>query len=158
MPFKLEGSCHCGKVKYSCDSNTPYPYQHCTCSICRKVGGFMGSVNIMGLTSTLTIEGEEYLKSYTPKGNGIAGPIASKRFFCGECGSMLWLHDDTWKEWVYPFASSIDVTLPTPPEILVVLRASCPKYVPIPEGAETEEAYREESIEDWHKKRGLWID
>jgi hypothetical protein len=59
----LHGSCHCRKVAYTLESNTPVPYQLCQCSICRKVGGYMGSVNIMGNTPSLKfLRGEELLK------------------------------------------------------------------------------------------------
>ena len=34
--MKLNGSCHCGAVKFSVESHTPYPYMRCYCSICRK--------------------------------------------------------------------------------------------------------------------------
>jgi hypothetical protein len=35
----------------------------CQCSICRKVGGFMGSVNMMGNTNTFKIiRGEDKIK------------------------------------------------------------------------------------------------
>jgi len=45
----LEGSCHCGAVTFSLDTETPYPYMRCYCSICRKTGGGGGfAVNIMG--------------------------------------------------------------------------------------------------------------
>ncbi len=81
----------------------------------------------------------------TRRSDGSPAKIArSKRFFCGECSSMLWLHDDEWKQvrrgvewlilhqtlystnntnptllpthhqWVYPFASSIDSPNPLP--------------------------------------------
>lgn len=59
---------------------------------------------------------------------------------------------------VYPFASSIDVPLPKAPETLVVLRSSCPEHVPLPENAIVKEIYNDQSIEEWHKSRGLWID
>ena len=35
----LEGSCHCGAVRFSVKSHTPQPYMHCYCSICRKTAG-----------------------------------------------------------------------------------------------------------------------
>ncbi len=45
----LEGSCHCGAVKFSVESYTPYPYMRCYCSICRKTAGGGGyTINIMG--------------------------------------------------------------------------------------------------------------
>ena len=39
MPMRLEGSCRCGAISFSVDSHTPYPYQRCYCSICRKSAG-----------------------------------------------------------------------------------------------------------------------
>ena len=35
----LEGSCHCGKVHYTVESHTPYPFNRCYCSTCRKLDG-----------------------------------------------------------------------------------------------------------------------
>jgi hypothetical protein len=35
----LEGSCHCGAIRFQVESETPYPYQACYCSICRKTAG-----------------------------------------------------------------------------------------------------------------------
>jgi hypothetical protein len=52
--MKLEGSCHCGAVKFRLESNTPMPYQRCYCSICRKTQGGGGyAINIMGWADTL---------------------------------------------------------------------------------------------------------
>ena len=49
MPMKLAGSCHCGAVKFTVVSHTPYPFMRCYCSICRKTGGGGGyAINIMG--------------------------------------------------------------------------------------------------------------
>jgi hypothetical protein len=47
---KLNGSCHCKAVRFSLESETPYPYMHCYCSICRKTAGGGGfAVNIMAI-------------------------------------------------------------------------------------------------------------
>ena len=35
----LKGSCHCRAVRFSVQSETPYPYLWCYCSICRKTDG-----------------------------------------------------------------------------------------------------------------------
>ena len=35
----LDGSCHCGSVKFSVRSAEPYPFMRCYCSICRKTAG-----------------------------------------------------------------------------------------------------------------------
>jgi hypothetical protein len=37
--MRLEGSCHCGAVRFRVESHTPYPYMRCYCSICRKTQG-----------------------------------------------------------------------------------------------------------------------
>ena len=63
--LKLEGSCHCGAVRFSVLSHTPIPYMHCYCSICRKTAGGGGSaINIMGEAGTLAVSGEEHLSVY----------------------------------------------------------------------------------------------
>src|SRR5215510_5287236 len=60
MPMTLEGSCRCGAVRFTVESHTPYPYQRCYCSICRKQDGGGGyAINIMGDADTLKVEGED---------------------------------------------------------------------------------------------------
>ena len=68
--MKLEGSCHCGAVRFNLVSRTPYPYNLCYCSICRKTAGGGGfAINIMGIADTLEIEGEENITIYRAAGN-----------------------------------------------------------------------------------------
>ena len=51
------GSCRCGAVRFSVASHTPYPYQLCYCSICRKTAGGGGfAINIMGDARTLAVD------------------------------------------------------------------------------------------------------
>ncbi len=38
----LEGSCHCGSVKFSVESAEPVPFMRCYCSVCRKTAGSVG--------------------------------------------------------------------------------------------------------------------
>lgn len=46
--MKLQGSCHCGAVKFTVEIQTPQPFMHCYCSICRKTQGGSGAcINIM---------------------------------------------------------------------------------------------------------------
>ncbi|KAG8734267.1 phosphoprotein phosphatase PP4 catalytic subunit [Ceratobasidium sp. 423] len=123
-----------------------------------SVGGYMGSVNIMALTKSLSIEGESNVKFYIPKHSETGEPLKSKRFFCQNCGSMLWLHDPTWNEWIYPFASAIDTPLPKAGKTLSIMRSSCPEYVPVPEGSVVLQQYNDEGIEQWHKSHGVWVD
>ena len=68
MAKKLEGSCRCGAVHFSVMSHTPYPYQLCYCSICRKTAGGGGfAINLMGDYKTLKVRGGRRSASSAPK-------------------------------------------------------------------------------------------
>ncbi|KIK75401.1 hypothetical protein PAXRUDRAFT_835688 [Paxillus rubicundulus Ve08.2h10] len=163
MPIILEGSCHCGAVRFKVASSTPVPYQLCTCSICRKVGGVGGSINLGAHAKTLEItQGEEYIGVYKAvmnrdtKNETIA---SSERNFCTRCSSMLWLYDEDWPELLHPFASVIDSPeLEAPNELVVIKTDSKPNYVRLPEDPKRlYKHYGADSIEDWHKKHGKYI-
>ncbi|ODN81616.1 hypothetical protein L202_02023 [Cryptococcus amylolentus CBS 6039] len=170
MPVLLEGTCHCKAVKYTVESNTPVPFQLCQCSICRKVGGYMGSVNIMGNTNTLNImRGKDKIKVYIApvKLDENDKPVEmgnSKRSFCTECSSMLWNYHDEWPDWIYPFASTIDKPDPLPAvpdttHLIAIKRECCPSHVPAPEGAKVYEGYGPgKGIEEWHKTYKAWVE
>ena len=146
----LKGSCHCGAVRFSVQSETPYPYQHCYCSICRKTAGGGGyAINVMGKAETMKVKGRTSIYHATR-----GGP---DRHFCPKCGSALWLWDRRWAQWLYPFASAIDTKLPVPKERQHVMLGSKANWVTVPKGR-NERRFREfskESIIDWHRKRGL---
>jgi hypothetical protein len=146
----LKGSCHCGAVRFSLASETPYPYLHCYCSICRKTAGGGGcAINIMGITGTFRKRGRTRVYRAT-RGGG-------QRHFCPKCGSALWVWDRRWPEWIYPFASAIDTPLPVPKARQHILIDSKANWVPVPKGPQ-EKRFREypsEGIADWHRKRGL---
>jgi len=58
----LEGSCHCGAVRFSVESHTPVPYMRCYCSVCRKTAGGGGyAINLMAEAETLIVEGMEHV-------------------------------------------------------------------------------------------------
>ncbi|OWZ41110.1 hypothetical protein C343_05067 [Cryptococcus neoformans C23] len=170
MPILLEGTCHCKAVKYTVQSNTPVPFQLCQCSICCKVGGYMGSVNMMGNTKTLNIiRGKDKIKVYVAalefdENDKPTKMGTSKRSFCTECSSMLWNYHDEFPDWIYPFASSIDKPNPLPsiPEsasLICIKRDSCPEHVPVPAGAKVYDDYGPgNSIEGWHKENKRWAD
>jgi hypothetical protein len=146
----LKGSCHCGAVRFSVRSETPYPYMYCYCSICRKTAGGGGyAINIMGKADTLKVKGRT--KIYRAMRGG------AERHFCPKCGSALWAWDRRWAEWVYPFASAIDTPLPAPQERQHIMLDSKANWVAVPKG-KREKRWREfpkEAIIDWHRKRGL---
>ena len=159
MPALLKGSCRCGCVRFEVASNTPVPYQLCYCTICRKQQGGGGyAINLGADAATLRIEGEEHLGLYRAE---IEDEVSTgERRFCRECGSALWLYDPTWPELVHPFASAIDTELPVAPQrVHIMLQYKASWVEPnIRKGDAAFDVYPDESIADWHRQRGLWVD
>lgn len=152
--MKLEGSCHCGAVKFRLESNTPMPYQRCYCSICRKTQGGGGySINIMGWADSLEIEGEENIRVYHAVIDGEESPL--ERRFCGKCGSALWVYHEKWPDLVHPFASAIDTPLPVPPETVHIMLDFKADWVEAPSGPGHVHfgLYPDKSIEVWHDRQ-----
>ncbi len=162
--MKLEGSCHCGAVRFRVSSKTPYPYNWCYCSICRKTAGGGGyAVNIMAEAASLEVEGEEHITVYRSARNDRESYEAdglgfSRRHFCSRCGSALWVHNPTWPDLIHPFASAIDSDLPRTPEPYAIMTEHAAPWAEIPEGATQFDRYPDGGIEDWHKARGLYGD
>jgi hypothetical protein len=165
MPMLLEGSCHCQAVRFTVMSHTPYPYQLCYCSICRKTAGGGGyAINIMGDVRTLDVKGRKAIRVYRARLGGEDGgsceTSTGERNFCARCASALWLFDPTWPDLVHPFASAIDTPLPVPPvrtHLMLRYKASWVK----PAIARRDlrfDLYPEQSIEEWHKQHELWVD
>lgn len=166
--MKLQGSCHCGGVQFSVESQTPYPYMRCHCQVCRKTQGGGGfAINIMGQANSLSVSGEANLSVYRARAGQIDGAAAGdglsslRRHFCKRCGSALWCADTNWPDWVYPFASAIDTPLPRPPEWAHIMLSSAPSWVPIPAADDSHRhfpGYPDQAIIDWHRTRGLLVD
>jgi len=165
MSTTLEGSCHCGAVRFTVESHTPVPYQRCYCSICRKQQGGGGyAINLGAIADTLEIEGEDALGTYRARisddeHEGCELSTGERRF-CTQCGAALWLFDPTWPELVHPFASAIDTELPAPPSsVHLMLKYKAGWVQPaIAPGDQSFDLYPELSIDDWHKANGVWID
>ena len=165
MPQTLEGSCRCGAVRFRCDSHTPQPYQRCYCSICRKTAGGGGyAINLGADARTLKVEADGDAKQVFHAeimGDGGACHLSTaERHFCARCAAALWLFSPEWPELIHPFASAIDSALPTPPASVHMMLRSKPSWVEPQVGAGDAcfDLYPDESIEDWHRKRGLWVD
>ena len=70
----------------------------------------------------------------------------------------------------HPHASAIDTPLPTPPENQHFLVEFAPPWVEIPPNSDHDTVHRVaglpmeeiiqqlESLDDWHRNRGLWVD
>jgi hypothetical protein len=161
--MKLEGSCHCQSVQFEVESYTPYPYMRCYCSICRKTAGGGGyAINIMGQAKTLKVKGKRAVKIYHAILNRThpAKPKRSsgERHFCKHCGSCLWIYDKQWPQWIYPFASAINTSLPTPPEVKHIMLDYAANWCDIPKRKKDRlfKQYSKQSIENWHKQHGLY--
>lgn len=156
--MNLEGSCHCGAVRFSLEAESPCPYLKCYCSICRKVAGGGGyAINIGGSMESLRVEGSEHISVYEtgPSPEGADGPRG--RRFCSKCGSALWNYDPRWPELVHPFASAMDSPLPLPPQTVHIMLGSKANWVNpcVAEGDLEHEEYPEESLAQWHARHGF---
>jgi hypothetical protein len=111
--MRLEGSCHCGAVKFRVESVHPYPYQRCYCSICRKTQGGGGyAINLGADSASLRVTGRQHVTIYHARmkdpGDARAHRSPAERHFCSVCGSALWLYDDRRPELIHTLASAID--------------------------------------------------
>ena len=164
MPKLLEGSCRCGAVTFRLQSHTPHPYQLCYCSICRKTAGGGGfAINIMGDHQTLEVTGKRAIRIYHAEirdDDGRCHTSSGERNFCSKCATALWMYDAEWPDLVHPFASAIDTALPKPPSKVHLMLRFKPSWV-VPDFGRGDAKFREYpklSIEQWHRKRGLWVD
>ena len=162
--MRLEGSCHCRAVQFSVEAHSPVPFMHCHCSICRKTAGSGGyAINLGADAATLTVSGQEHVAIYhAVMRDEEAGQRETRspagRHFCRLCGSALWLWDPRWPELVHPHASAIDTPLPKPPEVVEMGLAWAPPWVDVPDGSGHPHfaEFPSESLEEWHKRHGLW--
>lgn len=165
MPLRLEGSCHCGAVRFAVESHAPQPYQRCYCAVCRKTAGGGGyAVNVVGVAASLEVEDPDgarrVYRAEFVDAEGTRFTSSAERSFCGLCASALWIWDPRWPELVHPFASAFDTELPVPPEGTHVLLESRASWV-VPQLGAGDACFEEapaESIEDWHRARGLWVE
>ena len=173
--MQLKGSCHCGAVKFSLQSDSPVPFMHCYCSICRKTAGSGGyAINLGGDASTMKVTGKKNITRFhaliRDKDALIRekdAPIREKgkratrspawRHFCKKCGSPLWLWDRRWPELIHPHASAIDTPLPKPPEVVEAALAYAANWVDVPKGKKHVhcQEWPGESLREWHERHRL---
>jgi hypothetical protein len=155
----LEGSCHCGAVRFSVEAPHPYPFNLCYCSICRKTAGSGGfAINLGAEAATLKVSGEEHIRSFHAilHDEGDARSPGERKF-CGLCGTALWLWDPRWPELLHPHAGAIDTDLPVPPERTHLMLGSKANWVEPCVGPKdkTFDGYPDESLAAWHQRLGL---
>ena len=160
--MKLEGSCHCGGVRFALRSAHPYPFNYCYCSICRKTAGGGGyAINLGADNSTLQVQGQQNITVYRARipdqNSGAMVESPARRHFCCICGSALWVWDPRWPELIHPFASAIDTDLPVPAQHTHLMLGSKASWVELRQGDDDKlfEGYPDESIAEWHIRLGL---
>lgn len=160
--MRLEGSCHCGDVRFTVHSAHPQPFNLCYCSICRKTAGGGGyAINLSGDHNTLEVSGRDAINVYRSKvRNEETGEITTshcERSFCMKCGSALWVWSPNWPDLVHPFASAIDSPLPVPPERTHLMLGSKASWVNVCDGPNDKQfnEYPDESLAEWHQRLGL---
>ncbi len=155
MPMPLAGSCRCGTVSFEVASHTPVPYQLCYCGVCRKTAGGGYAINLGADARTLRHHGRTRVW-HAPLDTG---PSPAERHACERCATSLWLFDPRWPELVHPLAAAIDTVLPAAPSRVHIMLRFRPAWVPALVGP-ADEAFDElpaQSIEEWHRTRGLWV-
>lgn len=155
--MQLQGSCHCGAVRFSVEAHEPTPFMRCYCSICRKTAGTGGfAINLGADKATLQVQGREHLSVYRARMED-GSRSSGERHFCRHCGTALWLWDPTWPDLVHPHAGAIDTPLPVPPSSTHMMLGSRPAWVEAhvqPQDARFDE-YPDESLAEWHERHGL---
>lgn len=152
----LQGSCHCGAIRFEVESAHPYPYNLCYCSICRKTAGGGGfAINLGAASDSLRVEGDIETAVYHAVVDGRESP--AERHFCPRCASSLWIYDPRWPELLHPFASAIDTELPHPPERTHLMLGSKAGWVEAVTGPDDRcfDEYPDESIAEWHQRLRL---
>ena len=155
--MQLRGSCQCGKVDFRVESDTPYPFMFCYCSICRKTTGALTS-NIMGKRATLKVRGRRHLRVHhaVMRARGRRATRSDgERWFCVRCGTHLYVLDDRWPDGVWPNAAAIDTKLPVPPEHVELMLRYKPAWVPTVGDGDRFPEYPKLSIAEWHEQHGL---
>ena len=158
--MRLQGSCHCRKVKFSVEAAEPVPFMRCYCSICRKTAGAGGfAINLGAGVQGMKVTGQRYLGIYRARieEEGRQRTSEARRYFCAKCGSALWVWDPRWPELVHPHAGAIDTPLPEAPENVHMMLGSKANWVPV-EGGPSDarfDAYPRRSLREWHEARGL---
>ena len=154
--MQLDGSCHCGAVRFSVKAYAPVPFLRCYCSICRKTAGGGGyAINLGATADTLQVQGNENITVFHATVDG--GESPAERRFCSRCGSALWLSDPRWPDLVHPFASAIETPLPEAPECVHMMLDSKANWVRVDarQGEQRHSEYPPQSLEEWHRAHRL---
>jgi len=104
----ITGHCECGQVSYEIDSDIN-DFSHCHCSQCRRLHG-APYVTFAGVARDgfRFVSGESGVKVY-------ASSDKNDRYFCGECGSQIYVDAKEEPEVLYICMGTVDGNPPRPP-------------------------------------------
>lgn len=113
----------------------------------------------MGIAATLKIRGKRQLRSFHARIREPGKPTRvskARRWFCGTCGSHLYLSDERWPLGVWPNASAIDTPLPQPKALISIMTQFKPTWVPswLVKHGKSYPRFPKLSIAAWHEQEG----
>ena len=148
------GQCLCGKVAFEIDVPARWAWHDHSAGSRRAHGAAYATYVGSWRKRFRVTSGQGAITRYEDKAT------KTVRSFCKHCGTPLWVSDEQWPELVHPFASAIDTELPKAPSSVHLLLRDKASWVEPQIGLNDDrfEGYPELSIEDWHKKYGLWIE
>lgn len=126
---RLEGSCHCGAVRFEVTEDFS-AVRICHCTTCKKLSGGAGTTNGRARTDTVrVVAGEELIRTYQPD-------EGSSKSFCSQCGSNLF--GGGWPESEYSSVriSAIDSPFDRKPEAHTYVRSVAPWEILSDDGLE----------------------
>ena len=101
---KLDGSCLCGSVTYTCDAD-PIASANCHCRDCQKSSGAAFSTVVLVPADALKISGESLAVFRT---TGDDHGEEAQRHFCTNCGSQVVTASDAFAGVVFLKAGTLD--------------------------------------------------
>jgi hypothetical protein len=123
---KLDGSCLCGKVTYTCAAE-PLAVAACHCTDCQRQTGTSFSIIVGVPRDALHIQGDS-LASFTTVGTD-TGQEVSRRF-CPECGSPVMSLADAMPELAFIKAGTLHDTSWLDPQLHVWCDSAQP-WIPL---------------------------
>jgi hypothetical protein len=123
---RLEGSCLCGNVTYSCDAE-PLATAVCHCTDCQKQSGTAFSIIVAVPRDALRIEGDS-LSTFTTVGTDTGKDTA--RQFCRACGSPIVSIGEAMPQLAFIKAGTLDDTSWLEPQMHVWSDSAQP-WVPL---------------------------
>ncbi|MFT5504092.1 MAG: hypothetical protein ACI845_002915 [Gammaproteobacteria bacterium] len=97
----IKGSCLCGQIKFELDSKHLLA-SLCHCSICRKSSGAaFGSYGEILIDDIHWITDKDQLIQFNYS-------IMLSKYFCGQCGSTVATHHESWPEYWYISLGCLD--------------------------------------------------